>query len=281
MKRALLVALLLAAPAHGASYGTATVGQRTLAVTGGEVRARGATLLLARGYELRLRSDRVTVLRRGRVLVRGAARPRLDVSRQTVRLARTRVAGTTVRARAALPGAEPPVPVRPAGAVDVAAAIVTWHVRDSFVRYLAAGEGIRASRGATAEPPTTTPESDQPLRYDFHFAFRDGWRDPATGRAYLRFTGRVTFSYRDHGIDLDVNDLEVQLDGASSRAVARFTGRGGTRPGNRRGVLVDLDPAAGLDAMPGAIPRDTAGAIFAGYYLAGDPFGWVGLAGVK
>jgi hypothetical protein len=281
MRRALLLALVLAAPAQAATYGTARIGDRALAVTGGEVRAHGASLTLAHGYAVRLREDRVVVRRRGRVLLDGRARPRLDVSRQTVRLARTRVDGTVVRLRAALPGAEPAVPARPAGAVDVTAATVTWHVRDSFVRYLAAGEGITATRGATAEPPATTPESDTPLVYDFHFALRDGWRDPAGGRAYLRFAGRVTFSYRDHGIDLDVNDLEVELDGARSRAIARFTGRGDTRPGNRRGVLVDIDPAAGLAQMPGTIPRDTAGAIFAGYYLAGDPFGWIGLTGVN
>jgi hypothetical protein len=304
----LTLALAFAAPASGASYGTTTItiagATSTLPITGGEVRAHGAVLTHTRALRVagrRLTGVRVTLRSGGLALsaalggrrmtfatARGG--PELDRANQTARLTQTALRLTprgarrlgmrdepagSVRVAAALPGAEPEVPARPPGAVDVTAATVTWHVRDSFVRYLAAGEGTAVSRGATAEPPATTPESDTALVYDFHYAFRDGWRDPASGRAYVRFAGRVTFRYSDHGIDFDVNDLELDLDGTRSRAVARFTGRGDTRPGNRRGVLVDLDASAGLGQMPGRIPAQTAGSLFAGYYLAGEPFGWI------
>ena len=310
MRLSLLAALALTSLASTAAQGSVRLefGGRlqTLPVTGGEVRRASAELrhdrvlrlagrrLKAPRTRLDARGLRVSALWRGSRIVFLVARgaPVLDRVSQQVRLGwtpvrlssagarrlATRLAPGRVAVAARLPGAEPPIPARPPGAVDVRSAAVTWRVRDSFVRYIASGEGTSVSRGATHEPPTTTPESDVPLVYEFHFPFRDGWRDPASGRAFLRFGGRVTFSYSAHGIDLDVNDLELHVNGSRSVAVARFTGRRDTRPGNRRGVLVELDSSGGLGQMPGSIPAQTAGAIFAGYYLAGEPFGWIGAA---
>lgn len=245
----------------------------------------GAKRWTAVRVELDLVKLRITGVRGGKraVVFTSPTQAYLNSAGQSVTLAQSplrTVAGRsagTLHIAAHLPIPEPAVPARPAGAVDLTGATMTWHVRDSFVRYMNAGEGITPSRGVTAEPPATTPESSTPLVYEFHFPFRDGWRDPATGRAYVRFSGRVTFSYKGHGIDFDVNDFEIDLSDDTPNAVARFTGRADTRPGNRRGVLIDLDASNGLTQMPGSIPEDAAGAIFAGYYLAGDPFGWVTL----
>ncbi len=61
---------------------------------------------------------------------------------------------------------EPPVKPRPAGALNVVSATVTWHVRDSFIQYIASGEGTSTANGATGDPPT----GDAQLVYGFHFA---------------------------------------------------------------------------------------------------------------
>ncbi|HVU92020.1 MAG TPA: HtaA domain-containing protein [Jatrophihabitans sp.] len=189
---------------------------------------------------------------------------------------------------ATLPIPEPPVLARPASAVDVTAATITWHVRDSFIRYIATGEGTKASRGAVAGTPTVSAEAGRPLVYDYSFPLKTGWYDPTSGRAWLSFAGTVTFTYTAHGIDLDANDPEIEINGSRSRAIFRFTGRRDTDPGNRRGVMEALDlskaqiTASGATRswanIPGTIPQEAVGSIFAGFYLAGDPFGQVSVS---
>ncbi|HZO37094.1 MAG TPA: HtaA domain-containing protein [Solirubrobacteraceae bacterium] len=189
----------------------------------------------------------------------------------------------TLTVRAELPDAEPPVLARPKTAVAVKTAAITWHVRESFVRYINTGEGLRASNGATAGPATTTAESNTSLVYDFGFAFVQGWFDPASGRAWLSFRGTVTFSYLGHGIDLDAKNPEIELTGSASRAIFRFDGRHDTQPGNRRGVLAQLQPDKAVTTIvagtrtyaqiPATIPKEAASSVFAGYYLPGAAFG--------
>jgi hypothetical protein len=179
---------------------------------------------------------------------------------------------------------EPPVKARPATARTVTSATITWHVRDSFIRYIAAGEGTSASGGATA----AAPEGDPPLVYAFQFPFAEGWCDPVSGAARISFTGTVAFRYAEHEIDLVVNDPEVELDGPASRVIFRMTGSGDTDGGNQRAVVETLhvsrsSPSASGNAfayerIPGAIPPGAASSIFAGYYLPGDPFGWVSIS---
>ena len=171
---------------------------------------------------------------------------------------------------------------RPASATGVTAASVTWHVRESFIRYINTGEGTSVSDGATAGPPTADPPGSAPLVYSFRFQFREGWRDAASGKAAVYFGGAVRFRYAAHGIDLTARDPEIELNGASSRAIFRFGDAQG-----KRGVLVNLDLAkAGsitgdpggktftYTEVPGLIPEGTASSVFAGFYLPGDPFGW-------
>jgi len=192
---------------------------------------------------------------------------------------------TTAGGTPPAPGtAEPPVKARPATARAVTGATITWHVRDSFIRYMAAGEGTSASGGATA----AAPEGDPPLVYAFQFPFAEGWCDPVSGAARIAFSGTVAFRYAEHEIDLVVNDPEVELDGPASRVIFRMTGSGDTDGQNKRGVVETLDVSKSTAAangnrfsyerIPGAVPPGAASSVFAGYYLPGDPFGWVSIS---
>ena len=131
-------------------------------------------------------------------------------------------------------------------------------------------------------------EGAPPLVYAFAFPFAEGWCDPATGAARVAFTGTVAFRYSAHGIDLVVNDPEVELDGPASRVIFRMTGSGDTAGANKRAVVETLDVsraavtgggnAFAYDRIPGAIPPGAANSLFAGYYLPGEPFGSVSIS---
>lgn len=193
------------------------------------------------------------------------------------------------------PAAEssPPLPVRPPTASEVTSASLAWRVRESFVRYIATGEGTSASAGATADPPELTPESSLPLSYRFHFPFASGWHDggadptsPADDDAALYFSGALRFHYSAHGIDLTAADPEIELDGAASRAIFTISEAGGA---GERQVLVNLDLSrAGAishsgnsyayERVPGAVPAGTATSVFAGFYTPGTEFGCFDIA---
>jgi hypothetical protein len=178
-----------------------------------------------------------------------------------------------------------PAPLaRPASAVDVSAASITWHVRDSFIQYINTGEGTAASGGATADPPAVQPGSSVPLAYQFHFPFKSGWYDPVSKTTRLTYTGTVTFSYKAHGIKLTARDPEIEINGGASRAIFVTANTG---EAEKRGILVKLDPSgAPFDAgtshtweqVPGSIPADAGESVFAGFYAANDPFGWITVA---
>ncbi|HEV7496286.1 HtaA domain-containing protein [Baekduia sp.] len=179
-----------------------------------------------------------------------------------------------------------PAPLaRPATAVDVTAAAITWHVRESFIRYINTGEGTATSGGATADPPTVLPGSSVPLVYDFHFPFKDGWYDPVSKTARVTYAGTVTFTYNDHGIKFTASDPEIEIAaGTTSRAIFATANMTPVK----RGVLVKLDPGAAASTVhspdgtdqayaqiPGSIPADAGASVFAGFYVANDPFGWI------
>jgi hypothetical protein len=271
------------------------------------LQARGALRLRARGQSVTLRapqlvgSSRVTSLLGGQrttVWTRSGTRVKLapTAARTIARRLRVKVPrtfGTLTAApsytaaelpcRATIAGGtppapgsgEPPVKPRPAGAIAITSATVTWHVRESFVRYIATGEGTTVSGGVTEGPRTG---DDPPLVYDFHFPHTGGWCDPATGAAQITFGGTVRFSYSDHDIDLRASDPEVELDGPTSRVI--FTV-------GRRTVVETLDVSEATvrvdgktfsyDRIPAAVPPGTADSVFSGYYLPGEPFGWVSI----
>jgi Htaa len=177
---------------------------------------------------------------------------------------------------------------RPGSAVDVTAASIRWRVRESFIRYIATGEGTSVSGGASADPPVLLPGASAPLSYDFRFPFANGWIDtganpesPADDTAALYFSGAVRFHYSGHGIDLLTGSPEIELAGGASRAIFSISDNGGAA---ERQVLVNLDlGAAGAisqsgtsytyERVPGAIPSGTASSVFAGFYAPGTDFG--------
>ncbi len=178
---------------------------------------------------------------------------------------------------AAAPGSAPgPArPTRPATARDVVTGSLTWHVRDSFTDYIASGEGTSAVDGAVAAAPSGSP----PLAREFSFPFRDGWVDPVSGAAAVRFTGCVRFTYAAHGIAIEAQEPEIELAPGAARAVYRFSGAS-AKAG--RSVLGDLTWAAPATSgetrtwnqIPAKIPVGAADSVFAGFYFPGDPFGW-------
>lgn len=180
-----------------------------------------------------------------------------------------------------LPPEPTPYP-RPASAADITSASITWNVRDSFIRYVNAGEGTSVADGATADDPEVRPGSSASLAYSFHYPFAHGWFDEDTGRAALNFTGTVKFGYCAHGVDIEVKDAELEINTGDPRLIFRFDGTGDTDFGDRRGVLVELADGGPVDGggtwtytSDGTIPSGSDGAIFAGFYPAGADFGSV------
>jgi hypothetical protein len=186
---------------------------------------------------------------------------------------------------------------RPATAVPITSASIDWHVRDSFVEYMNSGEGTSVAGGATAGAPQERCGGGASYVYDFAFPFAEGWYDPPSGTAAVYFEGAVRFRYSAHGIDITTSQPEIEINGESSRAIFRFK----DADGDRRGVLAnmkrigtpapaerchgDTGPAGSAnpqvsgttytyERMAGEVPDGTADSVFAGFYLAGDPFGW-------
>jgi hypothetical protein len=187
-------------------------------------------------------------------------------------------------------GAEPPVLARPDGASDITSASITWYPKPSWIQYSSTEQDPTPFGGATAGPKTNfsaCPEPSDadkgPLLYSFHFPFTNGWYHAASDTAGVYFGGGVNFKFPSHGIDLDSKEPEIEINGASSRTIFRFDGRGGTNPGNKRAVLADLNIAAApptrsgntitYNQIPATIPQGTAQTVFAGFYQAGQRFG--------
>jgi hypothetical protein len=169
----------------------------------------------------------------------------------------------------------------------VSSATVTWHVRDSWIRYVNAGSGsspLGAAIAGAAIPPEQHPCPDSTgsapaLVYSYALPFVHGWHDAATGETALYTSGGVRFLFPAHEIDLEVKELEVELNGSASRVIARFDGRLSTNPGNKRAVLVDLanaGPPPGVAAtVRGTLPTTGSVDVFAGFYPAHAGFGCV------
>lgn len=188
-------------------------------------------------------------------------------------------------------GAEPPVAKRPSGAVDVRSATITWRPLDSWIRYVATGEGTAVSGGATNGPREVLPGSSSSFVYSFGFPFKDGWYDASSDTAATTFRGKVAFRFKGHTIDMSAADPEVEINGAKSRVIFRMDGKDGTSLGGTRGVLINLDlsKAQGktvsadgrthtYTAIPGTIPANAGSNVFAGFYGPGEGFGSVTLS---
>jgi hypothetical protein len=284
---------------------TAKIGKATvtvLTVDGAKRKLNATTGAVAlRGAKVRLTAAGATALRSAlhlRRLSPGALGTlTVDAKRGTTTTTgtpttTTPAGGTTPDATPTTPGTSTPTidlggpaPLaRPATAVNVNAAGITWRVRESFIRYINTGEGTATSGGATSEPPTVLPGSSEPLVYDFDFPFKSGWYDPVSKTARVTYTGTVTFNYSAHGIKLTAADPEIEIAGGTSRAI--FVTANQTPA--KRGILVKLDPSAATSTthspdgishayaqIPGSIPADAGASVFAGFYVANDPFGWI------
>lgn len=137
------------------------------------------------------------------------------------------------------PGSEPPLLARPAGAVDVSGATLTWHVRDSWIRYSNSEVAPQAIEGAMAQPaipegshpcPDRPAETAPTLVYSYSFPFADGWYDPQTGTTALYQLGGIRFSYPSRGIDLTMRNPEIEINGAASRVILRLRHNDGPDP---------------------------------------------------
>ncbi len=176
---------------------------------------------------------------------------------------------------------EPPLLARPAGAVNVTAASLSWHVRDSWIRYTNTQEAPQAGEGAVAAPAApenTHPCPDRPagtnptLVYTYNFPFANGWYDPASGSAALYYLGSVRFSYPAHGIDLTSRNPEIEINGAASRAIFRLRS---DVYADKRAAILGLAPSAPSEGPAGSFsfPAPLRGAltadgqaVFAGFY---------------
>jgi hypothetical protein len=185
---------------------------------------------------------------------------------------------------------EPPVLARPATAVTVSGVQLSWMPRDSWVRYVssatAPGDGIVPGAGATGVQSTASPCPDRPssanvpLTYQVNFPAKESWYDPLTGEAGIYGTGNVAFRWAAHSINLTAAEPELEINGASSRAIFRFSGSGGTPYPNQRVALQTLEtsgrPTVSPDGktltyslMRGRLTTDGE-KVFAGFYTAPD-----------
>jgi hypothetical protein len=192
-------------------------------------------------------------------------------------------------------GDEPPLPRRPASAVDVTGGSLTWHIRDSWIRYINTEGPAEALEGANAEAPIpedSHPCPDRPagtnptLVYSYSFPFANGWYDPPSGTAALYYGGGVRFAYPSRGIDLTARNPEIELNGGSSRAIFRLRGAGQTPYPDRRAPLLALaatsppsESPASTFGFPGPLRGTLTGDgqnVFAGFYPPpNDGFGCV------
>lgn len=181
--------------------------------------------------------------------------------------------------------AAPAAPAPPAGAVTLTSATVEWHARDSWIRYVNAGEGTSTSGGAVSGPPTVRPGTSTPLVYDFGFTpdLTRSWFDPATQRFALLGGGAVRFAYTAHCIDLSTADPEIVYDGTAGSTVFRMFGAGVTDPGNTRGDFLALGAKAptvvGTTRTYAQIPAqisEQGAAVLSDMYGPGNrEFGWL------
>ncbi|MDP2712465.1 MAG: HtaA domain-containing protein [Solirubrobacteraceae bacterium] len=261
---------------------SAAIGKRRVTVFASRPRP-GAVRAVAAAESIGLRTTPVTLTAAGARAIRRALGLRS--------LAGGKLGMLTISARPGGGAATTSPLARPAGAVDLASARITWNVRESFVRYIGTGEGTSVGAGATADPPVVIPPTDVPLSYAFHYPFASGWRDASSSRALVRGTGAVTFGFAERGIRIIAADPEVVLDGRRSRASFVLRGSAGDRLTGRRVVLMNLDPAKAAatttspdgrtityDRIPATIPQGTQTSVFAGFYVPGEAFGSISIS---
>lgn len=195
---------------------------------------------------------------------------------------------------------EPEKLARPASAVDVSAGQITWCARASWVRYI--GNGA-VSGGASHEEPFVVNDpadpricdpqmknrqvTSAPTAYRYFFTFKEGWYDAASQQAALYYTGKVRFRYPERGIDLEFDNPEVEISGASTRTIFTVEGHGNSPiQAHRTVVFTNGSPVPGLsESSPGSftsgdmlsfLSPDAQTGVFAGFYMPPNhDFGWI------
>lgn len=281
------------------------LGPRSLLL--GKLNGRGKRRVL---FRLRAHPSRLALdglqgtasLRRARLIWnRGAVRAvsrrlRAAVPRGTLGIARVGAVatGTEVPASGPISG-EPPRLARPASAVDVTGATITWHVRSSWIGYLQTeSPKSRAEETEGAIPGPAVVESEhpclddaggesKPLVYDYTFPFTEGWYDDATGTAALYARGGLRSLYPGHGIDFTLREPEIEINGGTSRVISRVAGSGDTAYSNTRAAMLDLTlPGSVTESAPNSFGfadpirgRLTADglSVFGTYYESNPGFG--------
>lgn len=170
---------------------------------------------------------------------------------------------------------EPPFLERPNAALGITSASIDWRVRESFIRYVAVGDGTSVADGAVAGQPEEI-GGIIPLVYSFSFPFLEGWAAPDSGSAAVYGSGNVGFRHCRNTINFTVSDPEIEINGdADSRLIFRVDGTDGTSFADSRAVVVQLIPSLAtrtvqgntvtLTDIPGYIPQAATG-IFANFY---------------
>lgn len=185
------------------------------------------------------------------------------------------------------PVSEVPRLARPASAVDVAGAALTWHLRDSWVRYVGS-EVAEPLGGAAPLPPypgeshpcPDNPTKGNPLAYSYALPFGQGWYDPVSGTAALSYAGGLRFAYPARAIDLTLRNPIIELNGPASRAIFSLRGSGATAYPDSRAAIMSLDTSRPLiGSTPGTLSTDgqikaTLNAdgekVFAGFYTGAN-----------
>ena len=248
----------------------------------------GVTLTAAAARTI-ARRLRVTALPRANVRHRRRDR---DLRRHTRRRRPSRspaLPATTAGGAAPAPGSgEPPVKARPAGALHDGGATITWQPRESFIQYIDSGEGTSTSRGATGDPPTSRAAA-RPRSSTASTSRRPAagaTRPPARrGSTFTRHRRLPVLRPRDRPAGQRprgrarrarlTRDLpDDRLRGHRRRQPARGRRDARRLQGRRQRRRQDVR----LRADPGAVPPGAASSVFAGYYLPGDPFGWVSIS---
>ena len=182
----------------------------------------------------------------------------------------------------------PPDKTEPQDAKTVAsAATIKWYVRESFIDYIASGEGTRVEDGATADPAS----GSNNLVYSFNFPFDTGWTVPESGsgpeNTLIKGTGLVGFRFCQNTINFTAANPEIEIDGDdNSRLIFEVNGTDGTAFPDQRAVMVKLIPSRAQShtvtdngngyststyvKIPGYVPAEGTG-IFAGLYPAYSP----------
>jgi hypothetical protein len=148
---------------------------------------------------------------------------------------------------------EPAPLARPLTAKTVEAVSLKWYPRASWLNYVATGEGTSTSNGAFGVNSTVPPCGPAPgtnegagsnsgvsLPYEIDFTPAESWFDPASGTASINGTGSVAFRFKAHTINLTGSDPEIQITGATSQAIFRFSGSEGTPYPDQRVSLLSL-----------------------------------------